>query len=274
MKKDTDYKINYSALQPKDKPTIPEPAATVLLTRDYEQKIEVLMLKRAAKTNFGGAWVFPGGKLDNHDNNLDFASLCHSLNDADASKKLNIKQGGINYWVACIRECFEECGILLAYRDNGQRLNKTFEHENIIMNKYRKKLINDEPVFLEMLKKLNMKLATDQLAYISHWVTPTIETRRYSTRFFVAKSPQQLANHDGHEGVDSKWINPQQALDDESKGKFPIIMPTIKNLEFIANYQSTNALLKDSKKRKGSEIPKIEPKFILEKGKPKLVSIL
>ena len=41
-------------------------AATVLLLREREQ-LEVLMLQKTSKIEFGGMWVFPGGKIDPED---------------------------------------------------------------------------------------------------------------------------------------------------------------------------------------------------------------
>ena len=43
------------------------PAATVVLVRDGEDGIELLMLKKNSKIAFGGMWVFPGGKIDDED---------------------------------------------------------------------------------------------------------------------------------------------------------------------------------------------------------------
>ena len=41
------------------------PAATVLLLRDYGGRLETLMLRRNRSLKaFGGAWVFPGGRVD------------------------------------------------------------------------------------------------------------------------------------------------------------------------------------------------------------------
>ena len=61
------YKINHTLSNASEgnQPLIP--AATVILVRDYNSTIEVFMIKRAMKTNFGGAWVFPGGKVDSSD---------------------------------------------------------------------------------------------------------------------------------------------------------------------------------------------------------------
>ncbi len=272
MEDDNHYKINHTIVSPNGKPSVPVPAATVLLVRDNNEKIEVFMLKRASQTNFGGAWVFPGGKLDTDDGLKDFADICFGLDDQEASAKLNTQEGGIHYWIACIRECFEESGILLACRANGELVNDTSDEENKLIKQYRKKLLNGEHVFLDMMKELDMQLATDQLAYIAHWVTPEIEKKRYNTRFFIAKSPAQRADHDGYEGVDSKWVNPEHALVEMKEGKFPIIMPTIKSLEFVAKYQTTQSLLELNKKNSYKNIPTIEPKFIIENGKPKLVT--
>ncbi|HAO56310.1 MAG TPA: NUDIX hydrolase, partial [Gammaproteobacteria bacterium] len=43
------------------------PAATVVLLRDTDSGPEVLMLKKNARIDFGGMWVFPGGRIDEED---------------------------------------------------------------------------------------------------------------------------------------------------------------------------------------------------------------
>jgi 8-oxo-dGTP pyrophosphatase MutT (NUDIX family) len=44
------------------------PAATVALLRDGAQGLEVLLGRRSSRLAFhGGAWVFPGGKIDPED---------------------------------------------------------------------------------------------------------------------------------------------------------------------------------------------------------------
>ena len=272
MEDNKHYKINHTIVSPNDKPSVPVPAATVLLVRDKNKRIEVFMLERASRTNFGGAWVFPGGKLDVDDCRKDIADICFGLDDREASKKLDMEEGGIHYWIACIRECFEESGILLVYRKNGELLGDTSDEENKIIQQYRQKLLNGEHVFLDLMRELNTQLATDQLAYIAHWITPQIEKKRYNTRFFIAKSPAQQADHDGYEGVDSRWVNPAKALAAMNQGKFPIIMPTNKSLELVATYKTTNELLEHNKKNNYKNIPTTEPKFIVENGEIKLVT--
>ena len=113
-------KINIQQADPNLPPSEPKPAATVLLVRTIQESVEVFMIQRSIKTNFGGAWVFPGGKLDEYDLKDDINNYCRGLTDEVASQLLGVESGGLNYWIACIRECFEECGVLLAYRSNGE----------------------------------------------------------------------------------------------------------------------------------------------------------
>ena len=267
------YKINHtlSNANESNQPLIP--AATVLLIRDHNSTIEVFMIKRAMKTNFGGAWVFPGGKVDSSDDIKNISKYSPLLNDEEASRRLGIKSGGLIYWIACIRECFEESGILLA--DNEQRkinLDSLTSPELEIINQYKKKLLEGKDVFLELIDKFDLKLSTSEIAYISHWITPKIEKRRYSTRFFIACCPNQLASHDGLEGVESRWLEPKVALDLYKSGEFPMIMPTIKNLELIKDFQDTQTLLLSMNDKLITDIPKVEPVFDVVDGKPKLIS--
>ena len=173
------YKINHTLSNTNESKQPLIPAATVLLVRDHNSKIEVFMIKRAMKTNFGGAWVFPGGKVDSSDDIKNISKYSPLLNDEEASKRLDIKSGGLIYWIACIRECFEESGILLA--DNEQRkisLGSLTVTELDNINQYKKKLLNGKDVFLELIEKFDLTLSTNEIAYISHWVTPKIEKRR------------------------------------------------------------------------------------------------
>lgn len=49
-------------------PTPLIPAATVVLLRDMDEGLQTLMLRRNSKLkSFGGAWVFPGGRVDDAD---------------------------------------------------------------------------------------------------------------------------------------------------------------------------------------------------------------
>ena len=120
----------------------------------------------------------------------------------------------------------------------------------------------------QMCQTEKLTLATERLAYLAHWITPKIEKRRYTTRFFIAISPRgQEGLHDGSESVNSLWIKPEEALEQQKEGKLLLIMPTIKNLESICGYTNVEELLKDKSSIDPSTIPTIEPKFFMEDGK-------
>jgi hypothetical protein len=97
------------------------------------------MIQRSIKTNFGGAWVFPGGKLDEYDLKDDINNYCRGLTDEVASQLLGVKSGGLNYWIACIRECFENVAcyslIEVMVRSSGpQKVKKKKFSMNIEIN--------------------------------------------------------------------------------------------------------------------------------------------
>jgi 8-oxo-dGTP pyrophosphatase MutT (NUDIX family) len=96
--------------------TIPiKPAATVILMREAKKgDFEIFMVKRSSRPPFGSLYVFPGGKLDPEDSDNDLYPCCEGMDDAAASRQLGIKDNGLSFWIACIRECFEEVGVLLA----------------------------------------------------------------------------------------------------------------------------------------------------------------
>ena len=97
-------KINHILSDNGNYQKVPTPAASVLLIRDTNQRIEVFMIKRSMKTNFGGVWVFPGGKIDNEDISNSYLRYSPHLDDALASERLGLKINGLSYWAACIRE--------------------------------------------------------------------------------------------------------------------------------------------------------------------------
>ena len=109
---------------PLDPSLVPiKPAATVMLVRDAadgEPGVEVFMMRRTTNAVFGaGMYVFPGGRVDGMDGADDIAPFCRGLDDVAASEQLGVDHGGLAYWVAAVRECFEEAGVLLAERRDG-----------------------------------------------------------------------------------------------------------------------------------------------------------
>ena len=73
----------------------------------------------------------------------------------------------------------------------------------------------------------------DQLHYFAHWITPSIEPRRYSARFFVAAVPAgQTTTLDPREIEDAVWATPDAALLRSAELRLP--PPQIRTLLEIA----------------------------------------
>ncbi|MFT7647297.1 MAG: 8-oxo-dGTP pyrophosphatase MutT (NUDIX family) [Candidatus Poriferisodalaceae bacterium] len=215
-------------------------AATVMLVRDGTDGLEVFMLKRSARSEFvPSTFVFPGGAVDDVDrSDPGLPAVCMGLDDEAASQMLNVDRGGLAYWVAAIRECFEEAGVLLANDDSGSVSMSDDEiHERF--EGYRSRVYSGEQRLADVVATEGLRLDLDDLRYVSHWITPIGPPKRFDTRFFLAIMPEnQRPVHDGGETVESVWIRPSEALRLAEVGEFSMILPTIANLEPLADLKS------------------------------------
>jgi 8-oxo-dGTP pyrophosphatase MutT (NUDIX family) len=227
------------------------PAATVMLVRDVDTGgIEVLMVRRAAAAAFaGGMFVFPGGRVDEADGEEAVAAFVDGLDDATASAALDLPRGGLAYWVAAIRECFEEAGLLLARPVVDATAGDRWA------------VHRGELSMAELCRRRGVRLDAGALRYISHWVTPVGETsRRFDTRFFLAVAPAgQDGYHDDAELVDSRWLAPAEALAAGARRELMLMPPTEANLQFIAGCSSVAAAL--ARADAAGPPPRIEPKI-------------
>lgn len=190
------------------------------------------MVHRHAESAFGAAYAFPGGVLDDAD--ADVHDYCGGLSAADANRILGVESGGLDYYVAAIRELFEETGVLLAtLAQSGNDLEETRECLN-----------NETRSWPEFVREADACMLCDQLYYFSHWITPEHLPKRYTTRFFVAELPDgQTAYHDERELTDSVWISAQDALQAGKDGTMTLHYPTRKTLESLAGHQGLGQLV-------------------------------
>src|SRR5262245_37579760 len=195
-------------------PVVPRPAATITIVRDLAEGFEVLMMQRNLQSGFmAGAYVFPGGAVDDEDQDPALYALCAGMDDREASRKLGVERDGLAYWVGAIRECFEEAGLLLCYDRSGKLLALDDPAPAARFAAHRDELNAGRLSFLEFCRMGELRLATDRLTYFSHWITPVGAPRRYDTRFFAAAAPNgQEPLHDAKELVDTVWVRPQDAL--------------------------------------------------------------
>ena len=228
-------------------------AATVMLVRDHPiNGLEVFMLQRTLAAVFAkGMYVFPGGRVDANDNEEQLEAICDGLDDEEASALLGIPNGGLSYWVAAIRECFEEAGVLLARPTNSNELVR-FDTDSVLQNRFNiaRHAIHDSNMSLvELCATENLRLVTNNIHYVSHWITPLGEPRRFDTRFFIARAPEaQEPLHDDNETIASLWVSPIEALERHARGDLAMISPTTSNLQFLAPYGSTTDALNAAKK--------------------------
>ena len=234
---------NPSTNTPIDPELVPvKPAATVMLVRDAvdgEPGVEVFMLRRTANAVFGaGMYVFPGGRVDGVDGADDIAPFCRGLDDARASEQLGIDHGGLAYWVAAIRECFEEAGVLLAERRDGGPLELRHDDRHEIHNQ------DSSLSLVALCRRDDLVLDLSTTHYVDHWITPIGEQRRFDTRFFLAEMPvDQEPLHDDNETVDSLWVRPAEALRMQAEGELMMMPPTMANLRFLEPHPTAAAAL-------------------------------
>jgi 8-oxo-dGTP pyrophosphatase MutT (NUDIX family) len=231
-----------------DPTTVPvKPAATVLLVRDADAGgVEVFMLRRTFNAAFAsGMFVFPGGKVDDVDGVDEIAELCDGLTDAHASSLLGIANGGLAYWVACIRECFEEAGVLLARHETTGDVVRFDDDATAQRFEVERENIHDGSVaLLDLCKREGLRLTTDDIHYVSHWITPMGEKRRFDTRFFIARAPQaQEPLHDDGETIESFWISPQEAIERAHERDLMLMPPTKANIEFLLPFKTADEVL-------------------------------
>ena len=168
----------------------------------------------------------PGGSVDPEDHGPAVEALCRGLSDAEASAVLGVDSGGLAFWVAALRECFEEAGVLLARHadDRGRRRGPPRHHRP---GRWRARFaahrdaVNEAGAgLLDVCRPEDLVLAVDSVHYVSHWITPELAPRRYDTRFFVtAAPPGQVARHDDGETIATIWVRPGDALSREAEAR-------------------------------------------------------
>ena len=217
----------------------PRPAATIILLRDAPGGPEAFMLQRTRKAAFlPGAYVFPGGALDASDRDARALSRVRGLDDRQASAKLGLGGGGLAYWVAAARECFEEAGILIATDASGEPVSA---ERVTALASWREPLNAGKRAFAELLEQEDLTVPAGEIVYFSHWITAAGRPRRFNTRFFLARAPLgQDGWHDESETVHSFWIAPREALQRHERKEIEVIFPTRTSLADLARFTAAS----------------------------------
>jgi len=213
----------------------------LILLRDGMRGPETMMIERHAGLSFApGALVFPGG--------------CLSSEDQDGGS-----DGDLPLRMAAIRECFEECGILLARR-SGEATIIDAGRTAWLVERYRRLLLDGELTFSAMLSREGLVAAHDLLVPFGHWVTPEIRPKRFDTLFFLAPAPPgQLSEPDGSEVVRCLWDCPQEILQAADDGRARLIFATRMNLVRLSRCVSVTEALTNALKQ---PIIRITPQYV------------
>jgi 8-oxo-dGTP pyrophosphatase MutT (NUDIX family) len=248
-------------------PVVPVAAATLVLLRDGPSGAELLLIKRHGKSKFAaGDHVFPGGKVETHDNPADAATWCTNLDVDAAATRLGLPPAEtVAHLVGVIRETFEEVGILLAYDEHGRPSDVTAPG----FVDHRARCQHSNAAFWDMVVSENLTLATERIVYFAHWITPEEQPLRFDTRFFAAETlPGQAAVADGREITEVRWLGPDAALEAAKAGEISLRNPTVRNIElFRGGTSAADAVRRVT----GREIPTIRPRVLMENGQRRVL---
>ena len=185
-------------------------AASVILLREAARGFELFMLRRHRGASFmASAYVFPGGA----------------------------SEPGEDARTTAVRELFEEAGVLFA-KDVGAAAETLQVASQDAM---RQKILGGAPA-VDTLRLCGLVFTTDALVPWSHWITPSIEQKRFSARFFVVELPPAQDPHfDDAETVDQVWISPREAI--ERAGELQLPPPQVRTCWELAQVETIDQAL-------------------------------
>lgn len=142
------------------------------------------------------------------------------------------------------RELFEEAGVLLA-KKTETRDTDTLEHSN--QEQLRQRILAGGRA-KDVLALAGLQWATEPLVAWSHWITPSVEPKRFSARFFVVELPAgQEPSFDDSETVDQIWITPAEAL--ARAGELQLPPPQVRTCWELAEHASIRAVMNAGRAR-------------------------
>lgn len=211
-------------------------AASVIVVRG--QPLEVLLMRRTdASTFVPGAWIFPGGSIE--------------LSDEAMADELALTRPEDRMKVTATRELLEESGIWLGAREAGAvALRQALDADN------------------SQLTASLLRPAIGRLVWTARWITPTGMPKRYDTYFYIASVEEdEKASPDHVEGMELRWLTPDNALQLNRAGELPMVLPTVKNIAALRGFATPEALIAS---RAGVDVRPIQPRLVFENGRKRI----
>ena len=215
-------------------------ASTVIIAREGARSpIEVFLSRRTAKAAFmANAYVYPGGALDVADVADDLVARVDGEDPVSEFEDRVSAPRAAGLFVAAIRECFEEAGVLFARRRDGTAVDLSEAETAARFKRHREALNHGAVDWTSIVRAEDLVLESRQLHYMSHWITPPLESRRFDTRFFFAVLPPgQTPAPDYRELVHGDWFTPRDALAASERGEMLLAPPTICTLIELSEQQ-------------------------------------
>ncbi len=203
------------------------------------------MVRRTrAASFFGGAYVFPGGRVDAADQDAGLIARCDGVETVAARLPDLSAAEAAAYAVAALRELFEEAGVLVARDAQGRPVRTDTDRARERFDAHRLALCGGQQNLGAMLEAEGLRLALDHLQPFAHWITPVNEPKRFDTRFFVARMPDgQQPMHDAGETTDTQWVAPGEALERFARDEIVLAPPTWSTLHDLARLKGADAML-------------------------------
>ncbi len=237
----------------------------MIVLRDAPGAPQLCMLRRHRRSGFAAdAWVFPGGVVDAADRALAPARWRGIAPDDLAPYFGRPPDLVVGLHVAAVRETFEEAGLLLATTADGAPVDLGDPDVRRMRTALAARAAGGVE-FADWLTRRDLTLTLDALTYLSRWITPLAEPKRYDTCFFLARAPEgQVADHDRVETTDQRWLSAAQALEQHRAGELHLIFPTIRTLEAIAAFDSVGAAVAAAAAQ--PEIHSVRPHMVKDPG--------
>jgi glyoxylase-like metal-dependent hydrolase (beta-lactamase superfamily II)/8-oxo-dGTP pyrophosphatase MutT (NUDIX family) len=228
----------------------------VVLLRSGAAVLELLMMRRSSTASqFSGAFVFPGGLLEAGDAEPRSLRRVIGMTAAEANARLEVSADGLAYWVAVVRECFEEAGVLLAL----DRHERPVTREQLARWAPQRAALNARQLgFADFLEQEQLLIPAHSIVYAAHWITPPIQQRRFDTRFFIASAPPgQEAAHDDSELVESVWLSPGEVLRRAQRNEMSLTLPTQTLVSSMEKFSSPAVALEQAQAL--ARVPLVRP---------------
>ena len=226
-------------------PVEPKPAASVVLVRPGSaQPVELYMIRRRAGMRFlGGFYAFPGGKVAAAD--AVALARCRGLAPEAAGERLGNQEGvpSLAFWVAAIRELFEETGVLMACDAPGTPIDGSDPAVAQHLERLRTALMAQESSLTSLLEGAGWYYHVAPLRYLTHFVSPSASPIRFTARFFLAPLPlgqePRLFPEEHSEGF---WVAAGEGYRRFRAGEIAMAEPAEYTLRYLAQFDDCGAL--------------------------------